>query len=249
MTNRLLLFLGLSAWLITTTSAQIVSDSVSNPQPQTLTAWSGLRAKHYIAPLLLVGAGLATQGAISRDVQRQVQARYPGFELTLDDYAQYAPTAVVLGLGAAGVQGKHRFGDQLALTALSHVVAQGITQSLKRIVAYPRPDGFGNDAFPSGHTTFAFTGAAVLAHEYGGRSVWYVIGGYATATATGGLRILNDRHWLADVLTGAGIGIAATELVYQTYPWLKKVVFRRKNAVLLPVYAPQYAGFYGVVRF
>ena len=238
-------------WLLPT--SVLAQDSVTiaapQPSPRPLTVWSGLRARPYIVPLSLVGAGLITQGVISRDFQHQVQARYPGFEVTFDDYAQFAPTAVVLGLGAAGVKGRHGFGDQLALTMLSHVVAQGITQSLKRIVAYPRPDGSSNDAFPSGHTTFAFTGAAVLAHEYGGRSVWYAVGGYATATAVGGLRILNNRHWLADVLTGAGIGIAATELVYQTYPWLKKVVFRRTNAVLLPVYSPQYAGFYGVVRF
>ncbi len=227
----------------------IAQDSVRLAAPRPLTAWSGLRAKPYTVPLSLVAASLVTQGTMSRNFQRQVQARYPGVELALDDYAQFAPTAAVLGLGAAGVKGRHDFGDQIALTVLSHVVAQGITQSLKRIVAYPRPDGSGNDAFPSGHTTFAFTGAAILAHEYGGRSVWYAVGGYATATVVGGLRILNNRHWLADVLTGAGIGIAATELVYQTYPWLKRVVFNRKNTVVLPVYAPNYAGLYGVMRF
>jgi hypothetical protein len=34
------------------------------------------------------------------------------------------------------------------------------------------------------------------------------------ATATGVMRILNNRHWISDVMSGAGIGIMSTELGY-----------------------------------
>jgi hypothetical protein len=120
---------------------------------------------HYIVPTLLMAGGLLTQGAISRQVHDRVVGQYPNFTSHTDDIAQFAPTLAVLGLGAAGMKGQHAFGDQIALTALSHGLAQ-------TIVAYPRPDGVGRDAFPSGHTTFVFTSAALLAHEYGGQDAW-----------------------------------------------------------------------------
>ncbi|WP_373330917.1 hypothetical protein [Salmonirosea aquatica] len=44
----------------------------------------------------------------------------------------------------------------------------------------------------------------------------------------GTLRILNNRHWLADVLFGAGVGIGATEVVYMGYPWVKRKLKRKR---------------------
>lgn len=224
--------------LVFTSSLQV---SVAQAQSDTTIAPSvitqrSFRPAAYIIPIGFMTAGLVTQGAISRHVQSEVVGRYPGFSSHVDDVGQFVPTLAVLGLGAAGVKGKHAFGDQVVLTLLSHGVAQAITQGLKYTVAYPRPDGVGNESFPSGHTSFAFTGAALLAHEYGGRSGWYSVAGYGMATTVGALRVLKNRHWLADVLFSAGVGIGATELVYQTYPWLKRIVFHKKNMALVPVY-------------
>ncbi|MBR8837132.1 MAG: phosphatase PAP2 family protein [Stigonema ocellatum SAG 48.90 = DSM 106950] len=196
----------------------------------------------YIVPVGLMTAGLITQGAISRHVQSEVVGRYPGFSSHVDDVGQFVPTLAVLGLGALGIKGKHAFGDQVVLTILSHGVAQAITQGLKYTVAYPRPDGVGNESFPSGHTSFAFTGAALLAQEYGERSGWYSVAGYGMATTVGALRVMKNRHWLADVLFSAGVGIGSTELVYQLYPWLRRVVFHKKNMALVPIYTGSSTG-------
>ena len=46
------------------------------------------------------------------------------------------------------------------------------------------------------------------------RSPWYSVAGYGVATATGVMRVLNNRHWVSDVLSGAGIGIMSGELAY-----------------------------------
>jgi hypothetical protein len=46
------------------------------------------------------------------------------------------------------------------------------------------------------------------------RSPWYSVAGFGVATATGVMRIMNNRHWISDVLSGAGIGIMSTELGY-----------------------------------
>ena len=46
------------------------------------------------------------------------------------------------------------------------------------------------------------------------RSPWFSVAGYGIATATGVMRVLNNRHWVSDVMSGAGIGIFAGELGY-----------------------------------
>ena len=66
----------------------------------------------------------------------------------------------------------------------------------------------------------------IMHREYGlTRSPLYSIGGYTVATATAFSRQLNNRHWLSDVLAGAGIGILSTELGY----FLGDLIFKDKG--------------------
>ncbi len=67
--------------------------------------------------------------------------------------------------------------------------------------------------------------ATMLAKEYGYKSPWIGIGAYTVATATGMMRMANNKHWLSDVLTGAGIGIISTELGY----YLANLIFKEKG--------------------
>jgi membrane-associated phospholipid phosphatase len=192
------------------------------------TLWK-VTAGDVIPPVSLGLAGLIVQGKISRHLQERVVSSYPHYRTNLDEYLPYAPGVVSLGLASAGVKGKHSLGDQVILALLSNIIAQGVTQSLKRIVRYPRPNGEDYHSFPSGHSTTAFANAAILHEEYGQRSVLYSIGGFGTATAVGTMRVLNNQHWLADVLMGAGIGIGATKVVYISYPWLQRTVRNMKH--------------------
>jgi membrane-associated phospholipid phosphatase len=191
------------------------------------TLWK-VTAGDVIPPVTLGLAGLIVQGKISRHLQERVVSNYPDYQTKWDEYLPYAPGVVSLGLASAGVKGKHKLGDQVILALLSNIVAQGVTQSLKRIISYPRPNDEDNHSFPSGHATTAFTNATILHEEYGQRSILYSIGGYGTATAVGTMRVLGNHHWLADVLMGAGIGIGATKAVYISYPWLQQQVRRIK---------------------
>lgn len=75
------------------------------------------------------------------------------------------------------------------------------------------PDPDDNVSFYSGHTTFTFAVAAAagtVSSMRGYRSAPWVWGvGMTLATATGYLRIAGDKHYLTDVLVGAGTGLAA----------------------------------------
>jgi membrane-associated phospholipid phosphatase len=68
-------------------------------------------------------------------------------------------------------------------------------------------------SFPSGHSTSAFAAAAAVSSE---TSRWWpdtrwIIGPilYTGAALTGVSRMYNNRHWLSDVLVGAGVGTFA----------------------------------------
>jgi membrane-associated phospholipid phosphatase len=151
-----------------------------------------------------------------RDFARQNFA-YNG---RIDDYAQYAPIAAVYSLHAMGIKGENNFGNLTAIFVKSFLLNGIITDRLKYALDEPRPNG-GTRSFPSGHTSKAFTLAHIMHKEYGEKSRWYSAGAYSCAAAVGLLRVAKDAHWISDVLSGAGIGILSTELIYLThqYKW------------------------------
>lgn len=154
------------------------------------------------------------------------------FHTHVDNYLQYAPIAAAFAMSLSGVKGKSDLPNQLALFVKSELLMGAVVYPIKRFAAYGRPDTGAKNSFPSGHTAQAFVAATFLAKEYGYKSKWISIGGYTTATVVASLRLLNDRHWLSDVVAGAGIGILCTELVYAThqYKWGKKM----KSVSLFP---------------
>lgn len=138
-----------------------------------------------------------------------------GFKTKIDDYTQFSPYVLMVGMKAAGVKGRSDWPRFLLSTALSNAVMATAVNATKYSVKELRPDNSTRNSFPSGHTATAFVAATILHKEYGlTRSPWYSVGGYTVATATGIMRVLNNRHWISDVMAGAGIGILSTELGY-----------------------------------
>lgn len=166
----------------------------------------------YIGVPLIV-AGLVVQER-DRGFRHLRNDYVPSFRLHYDDYLQYAPAALMLGLKIGGVRGRSSWGRMLVSDAFSVALMAGAVNSLKYTCRMPRPDGSNNKSFPSGHTATAFMAATMLHKEYGPRSLWYSIAGYSMATVTGVSRMLNNKHWFSDVLVGAGIGILSVELGY-----------------------------------
>ena len=175
---------------------------------------------NWIAPTVLfsTGASIAAIPTIRR-IDTLVKN---GFNIQrkstrLDDYTQYLPGVAVFVMDAAGLKGKSNPKQQLVLYGLSNLTAGIVIQSMKRIVHRERPYGNVFNSFPSGHTGTAFAAAEFLHQEYGHYSPWISVAGYATASATGYMRLYNNKHWLADVLAGAAIGMASTKFIY----WVK----------------------------
>ena len=71
----------------------------------------------------------------------------------------------------------------------------------------------------------AFIGATILSKEYKQEYPWISALGYSSAAITGLSRVANNRHWMHDVLFGAGLGVLTTEIVYS----FTDLCFNKKN--------------------
>lgn len=181
--------------------------------------------------LLLLGSRSAlAQSAppklnIDTDIWQLRNTAIPDFRYHYDDYLQYAPAAVMVGMKTCGYEGRSSWGRMLVSDAFSAAIMAGAVNGIKYSVGRLRPDGSRHNSFPSGHTATAFMTASLLHKEYGWRSPWFSIGGYTAAAVTGVSRICNNRHWLSDVVAGAAVGIGAVELGY----FLTDLIFREKH--------------------
>ena len=137
------------------------------------------------------------------------------FKTGIDDYTQYFGPALTVGLKLGGYEGRSDWPRLLASAAMSYGLMAALVNGIKYTAKEMRPDGSSANSWPSGHTATSFVGATLLHKEYGlTRSPWFSVAGYGVATATGVMRVLNNRHWVSDVMSGAGIGILSTELGY-----------------------------------
>ena len=195
-------------------------------------------AKVVIAPVTLIGLGLYTKddgNLMNRyAVHNWRNDHFPHFESNLDDQLQFAPILLVYGLDLLGVKAKHDLINRTLLLAKSEVVMMLLVRTLKNTTNVMRPDGSNDFSFPSGHTAQAFMAAAFMHKELGEKSIWFSIGAYTMATSVGVLRVLENHHWISDVLAGAGFGILSTNIIYAThrYRWGK-----RPNLTVLPTYS------------
>ena len=142
--------------------------------------------------------------------------------LHFDDYFQYLPLATPFALELCGVKSQSGFKRMTCLTAGSVLLGMTVLEAAKFGFHKQRPDGHGYTSFPSGHTYFAFNGAEVLRREYGREYPAIAVAGYAAAVLVGCMRVYNNRHWVSDVVAGAGLGVLSVSATY----WLGYRFFR-----------------------
>jgi hypothetical protein len=199
-----------------------------------------------ILPSALIGAGIViNHSQFEKNFQEKLRSNViEDFHLSVDDYLQYVPIAEMYLADALGVKSRNHWFDQTKYLLISNLISSGITHGLKNLTAKTRPNG-DPFSFPSGHTTLAFTNATVLFNEFNETSPVLAYSGYAFATTTGVFRMLNNKHWLSDVLVGAGIGMLVTELVYYFEPFKAFNPFKKSSSItLIPKISGQQYGFY-----
>lgn len=191
------------------------ADSTARDWSRHEVAW-----KDIAAPAALLGAG--TFGLCSPWFQRTVNVPVNDYvtgirrsnNQVLDNTLQYAPLAgvVVLGLFA---ESDEDWVDRVLLLGTGMVAEASMVNSIKYAAHELRPDGSAYNSFPSGHTATAFLGAELVRLEYG----WgYGAAAYAVAAGVGALRVYHSRHWVCDVLAGAGIGILSARIAWWLLP-------------------------------
>ena len=209
------------------------------------TSTKGYRMTFIAVPLIVGGAVMSVYDT---DFRRLRNGYVKSFHHDYDDYLQYAPAALLVGMKVCGVESRSSWGRMLVSDAFSAGLMAAAVNSLKYSFRVMRPDGSTRNSFPSGHTATAFMTATMLHKEYGHRSPWYSIGAYTAATLTGLSRQMNNKHWLSDVLVGAGIGILSTEVGY----YLADLIFKGRGITYArlpdrpfdPGYKPSFFGLY-----
>lgn len=230
------------------TSTQLATDKQDNPYR--------FKPIQLVIPSAMIGVGLLglKDGWLEDQNYRIRDAlqKHSPHRITLDGYTQYAPLVALYGLDLVGVKGKHHIIDKTIVTGTAYALMSASVNLIKWAVNERRPDGTARNSFPSGHTATAFVGAELLRREYWEVSPWIGVAGYTVATTTGFLRLYNNRHWLTDVVAGAGIGILSVEAAYWLYPSLAKWLFRKRfkyNIYLSPYAAPTEKGVAAQISF
>jgi len=203
--------------------------------------------------MTFIGAPLILGGIIVKQEDDHFSnlrnAYLPKFSYHYDDIMQYFPAMAMLGIKSAGIKGRSSWGRMLVSDAFSAAIMASTVNLLKNTTQVKRPDGSNNHSFPSGHTATAFMTATMMHKEYGlTRSPLYSIGAYSLAAVTGITRQLNNKHWMSDVMVGAGIGIISTELGY----YFADLLFKNKGILRKPIdlkpfnieNKPSFAGLY-----
>ena len=174
-----------------------------------------------VVPAVLIGYGISVvddHGFYSSyDVKRDLHRAFPNFSNHLDNYLQFAPYLELGAVLALGVDSRNDRTNLALILAKSEVLMLTSVYLVKTATQHERPDGSDHLSFPSGHTAQAFLAASIVHTELRHKSQWYGIGAYSLATTVGAFRMLNNKHWEADVFAGAGFGILSAHLAYLTH--------------------------------
>ncbi|MDD2631395.1 MAG: phosphatase PAP2 family protein [Bacteroidales bacterium] len=150
----------------------------------------------------------------------------------LDPLGKWYLAGLLGGMYIYGVAANDGHTETAALlTGKAVLLTGGYTLLLKSLFQRERPyagdpanpntwngplGGWGDNSFPSGHSSVAFAAAAVLSAYYHERR-WVGITAFSLASLVALSRTYDDQHWASDVFAGAALGYAVGRLVYNNY--------------------------------
>ncbi len=175
--------------------------------------------KKTIVPLSLAGLSLSLNTIETKTkLQEDFRKPFKDYETNADDYIQYAPIGIMYASDLLKYKSRNSIWNQTKYLAISEFCSAVIVHTLKNTLKIQRPENGSFNSFPSGHTTQAFVASQVLYNEFNQSNKLIAYSGFLFSIPTGTLRVVNNRHWIPDVLMGAGIGILVTNLVYHFEP-------------------------------
>ena len=175
--------------------------------------------KAFIIPVALIGAGWALNADGTKNgVRNWIRDRWDVSRSPIDDYMQHAPILMLYSYDLAKRVPKQEVARQSRHLLMTQVVNLGSMLIIKELTDEIRPTG-GSHSFPSGHTAYVFASASVLWHTWKDKNKLLAWSGYLPAVGTGIFRMLKDKHWVSDVVFGAGLGILSAHLTYDLNLW------------------------------
>lgn len=183
--------------------------------------------KHLILPASLITIGAIGTAIDGMNDFHLFSRKESVKKIHIDDYMEWGMLGWVFVCDLMGKE-KHNWVDQLCLVTIAEGFNAAMTRTLKHTVNEARPDGRPY-SFPSGHTANAFLGAHIAYKEFKDSSPVLAYSGYALAAFVAGSRLYNNRHWVADVVAGAGFGILSVELSYLVYFPVRNAIARKIN--------------------
>jgi membrane-associated phospholipid phosphatase len=164
----------------------------------------------------LIAGDRHISGALSRD--------HVGVSQHISDIGMYSMTASVAGLWLSSLKTQDAHASDtgiLAAEAFGNTAA--VVGLMQMIAGRERPtEGNGNgrfwqnnafgSSFPSAHSSFTWTMASVVAHEYPKPWVRWLV--YGTATTVSVTRVTGLKHFPADVAVGGALGYLIGQQIF-----------------------------------
>ena len=183
-------------------------------------------AQQFYGPGAMIGSGILLDlSAGVKNTQLKFHKEHlPHFHTPVDNYLLYVPAVVPYGLDAIGIPSKTDVVNRTAILLKAELLVAATGFALKHTIHEWRPDRSNHYSFPSGHALQVFATATMLSEEYGNRYKWMPFAAYGLASGVGVLRVANNKHYIGDVLVGAGLGILSMKVAYWThrYKWHKR---------------------------
>jgi len=167
----------------------------------------------------LIAADRHISGALSRD--------HVDVSQHISDVGMYAMTASVAGIWLSGLKTKDEHASETGILAAEAFGNTAAVVGLMQVIGgRERPsEGNGNgrfwqnnafgSSFPSAHSSFTWTIASVVAHEYPKPWVRWLV--YGTATTVSVTRVTGLKHFPSDVAVGGVFGYLIGQQIFNAH--------------------------------
>lgn len=171
-----------------------------------------------------VGAVAVASMAWAGGVQAQSSSQAVASPSSSTSSWNTASHALALGLPAVAAWSSLRERDTEGALQLTYALGTTLASVgvLKSQITARRPDGSGEDSFPSGHTAIAFASARFMQERYPDAVPPALLYGAAGLTAVA--RVQADKHHWKDTLVGAALGYALASYWTDARPGAPRVL-------------------------